>query len=87
MNSFFKEHSLSILKEKSSSKHKEEMEKGFSRGITGRFSLAKGYRGGNGSLEEKPNLGGFRIKKGDKTIGCRWVFTIKYNSDETLGKV
>ena len=39
-----------------------------------------------GALEENNTWDLCALPKGHKIVGCKWVFTLKYKSDETLDR-
>ena len=38
------------------------------------------------ALEKNENWDIVELPKGKKTVGCKWIFTIKYKADETIKK-
>jgi hypothetical protein len=46
--------------------------------------MVQGYARGDKIFRKKWNLDNCTITQGEKTVGCKWVYTIKYNSDGTV---
>ena len=38
------------------------------------------------ALEKNETGDMVELPKGKKTVGCKWIFTIKYKADETIKK-